>query len=226
MNIEILYPEYCNLYGDTGNVKYLQKCLPNANFIFTSLTSVPKFVNEKIDFLYIGPTTENCQEEIIALLEPYKKNIEELIENNTIILTTGNSLEIFGQYIEKIDGTKIEGLKIFNTYAKRIDNDRFNELSLGNFNDLEIVGFKNQLSHSYGENSNNYFLEMQKGTGINKETKLEGIHKNNFYGTYLLGPILPLNPDFTKHLLKIEIPYYEEAKKAYKLRLTEFKERA
>lgn len=96
---------------------------------------------------------------------------------------------------------------------------------------IEIVGFKNQLSFSYGDNSNEYFLEMIKGTGINTETKLEGIKRNNFFGTYLLGPILALNPKFMKHiliLLGLEntiLPFEDVANSAYEARLKEFYER-
>ena len=34
------------------------------------------------------------------------------------------------------------------------------------------------------------------------KSNYEGIHKNNFYGTYLLGPILARNPHFIEHLIK------------------------
>ena len=30
MKIEILFPEYCNLFGDYGNMMYLKACLPDA----------------------------------------------------------------------------------------------------------------------------------------------------------------------------------------------------
>ena len=35
MVVEILYPHNCNLFGDRGNVIYLQKNLPEATFIAT-----------------------------------------------------------------------------------------------------------------------------------------------------------------------------------------------
>ena len=33
MKIEILFPEFCNLFGDTYNMIYLEKTLPDAEFI-------------------------------------------------------------------------------------------------------------------------------------------------------------------------------------------------
>jgi CobQ-like glutamine amidotransferase family enzyme len=171
MNIEILYPEYCNLYGDTGNTRFLQTCIPDGNFIFTGLNDIPHFCNNPVNLIYLAPTTESCQEEIIELFMPYKEKIAELIDNNVVFLATGNALEIFGKYIQRPDGSKIEALGIFDIYSIRGDNDRFNELELGKFGELEIVGFKNQLSFSYGNNEKEYFLEMIKGSGINPQTR-------------------------------------------------------
>ena len=46
MKIEILYPEICTLYGDKGNTMYLQKCLPDAEFVTTGLNEKPLFLRE------------------------------------------------------------------------------------------------------------------------------------------------------------------------------------
>ena len=72
VKIEVLYNEYMNLYGDTGNIKYLEKCIDKVKIIYTGLNDKPKFLTQKIDMLYLGPCTENHQEEIIELLLPYK----------------------------------------------------------------------------------------------------------------------------------------------------------
>jgi lipid II isoglutaminyl synthase (glutamine-hydrolysing) len=229
INIEILYSEYMNLYGDTGNIMYLKKCLNKAKFIYTHLNDKPKFITNKIDMIYLGPCTENAQEEIIKLLKPYKKNIKKLIDQGVIILAIGNALEIFGKYIKTSDNKKIEGLGLFDVYAKRIANYRHNELCLGVTCDgLEMVGFKNQMSHLYGHEKN-YFQDMFLGKGRNLNTNIEGIRVNNFIGTYLLGPLLVLNPYFTKQLLKElgikdnKLYLEEDAIKAYEFRLNEYK---
>lgn len=204
MKIEILFPEFCNLYGDISNIKYLKKCLSNqkVKYIETSFDMEPSFVTQDINFIYLGPMTENRQEKVIKKLMPYKKRIEELIEKNTVFLFTGNALEILGKYIENEDGIKIEALGIFDVYAKRNMMHRHNSLFIGEYNNIKVVGFKSQFTMMYGNNTDNYFLKVEKGIGINKESKLEGINKNNFFGTYLTGPILILNPLFTKKYYK------------------------
>ncbi len=230
MKIEILFPEFCNLYGDISNIKYLKKCLSNqkVKYIETSFDMEPSFVTQDINFIYLGPMTENRQEKVIKKLMPYKKRIEELIEKNTVFLFTGNALEILGKYIENEDGIKIEALGIFDVYAKRNMMHRHNSLFIGEYNNIKIVGFKSQFTMMYGNNTDNYFLKVEKGIGINKESKLEGINKNNFFGTYLTGPILILNPLFTKKILQImgvdkpKLYLEKDLKASYEERLRDF----
>lgn len=227
--IEILFPEFCNLYGDISNMKYLQKCIPEANFIQTSFNEEPTFVKNNVDLIYMGPMTEKMQEKVIEKLKPYKQRIEELIEKNVVFLITGNAIEIFGKYIENEDGTKIEALGIFDIYSKRNMMKRHNSNFIGKYEEIEIVGFKSQFTQSYGNNEENYFAKVEKGIGLNPESSLEGIQKNNFISTYLIGPILILNPEFTKKVLKkmgVEEPklaFQEDVQNAYEQRLKELK---
>ena len=229
LKIEILFPEFCNLYGDISNMKYLKKCLPNANFIETAFDEEPLFIKEDVSLIYLGPMTESMQEKVITKLKPYKEKIKEQIEKNVVFLITGNALEIFGEYIENEDGSQIEALGVFNIYAKRDMLHRHNSLFIGEFEDIEIVGFKSQFTMCYGDNNKNYFAKVQKGIGINKDSNLEGIKENNFFGTYLIGPILILNPLFTKKIIekmgitKTQVAFEEDVFAAYKQRLEEFK---
>lgn len=229
LKIEILFPEFCNLYGDISNMKYLKKCLPKAKYYETSFDEEPIFVKEQVNLIYLGPMTESMQEKVILKLKPYTERIKELIEQNVVFLITGNALEVFGNYIENEDESKIEALGIFNIYAKRDMLHRHNSLFIGKWENIEIVGFKSQFTMCYGENEKNYFAKVEKGIGLNKESNLEGIEEKNFIGTYLIGPILILNPLFTKRLIEkmgIEEPcvaFEEDAIAAYKQRLEEFK---
>ena len=81
----------------------------------------------------------------------------------------------------------------------------------------------------YGNIENEYFMEVEKGVGINPKVKYEGIKKNNFFGTYVTGPILILNPLFTKKILQLlgieepSIALEADVMAAYEARLEEFK---
>ena len=75
--IEALYPEVCNLFGDTGNLRYLKLCLPQATFIETALNDEPYFVHHPVSMIYLGPMSEHTQCTIISKLAPYRERIAE-----------------------------------------------------------------------------------------------------------------------------------------------------
>ncbi len=226
MQIEILYPEICNLFGDSGNMRYLRQCLPEAEFTATKLCDEPLFVKETPNFIYMGSMTEKSQGRVIERLMPYRERIDELIDGGTCFLFTGNSMEVLGESIKSNDDM-LEGLGILKIRAKRDMKNRLNSLFLGKFEKMDIVGFHSRFSTADSEERG--FAEVIRGCGTNADSKTEGVRKNNFFGTYLLGPILVLNPDFTRYLLELigaegKIAFEETARQAFKLRLAEFKD--
>lgn len=221
MKVEILFPEICNLYGDTANGMYLKKCFPTST-VETSIHEEPKFIKGDIDIVYIGTSSEKYQELIIERLLPYKEKIKEYIEKEKIIIATGNAMEIFEEYImDEVTNKKIECLNIFKGYAIRNINKRHNSLFLGDYEGIKLVGHKSQFTFSY--NIENRFITKERGIGNNKDDSFEGINYKNFYGTYLLGPFLIFNPNFTKKILGIEtLPEEEAIYDSYNYRLDEF----
>ena len=229
MKIEVLYPEICCLFGDKANMRYFEMCLPEAEFIKTPVSEMPRFLTEDVDMVYFGSCSESNQERILSRLKDHKSRIEELIEKGVIFLMTGNTFEIMGNYIKKPDGEKIEALGIVDFYAERTIPKRNNSLFIGKFGETEIVGYTSRFSHAYDIKENDAFINVSKGYGSFIDSKTEGIRKNNLYGTYLLGPFLIQNPLFTKHLmgkLGVENPqlaFEAEIMKAYDIRVKEFK---
>lgn len=225
MRVEVLFPEFGNFFGDVGNILYLRKSVPEAEIINTDNRSVPRFVTEDVDMIYIGSMSERKQLIAVERLSPYKDRIRELIEKGVVFLVTGNAMELFGEYI--LDkGEKIPMLGMFPFYADRyIQEIRHNSRFIGSYKDIKIVGYKSQFSNCIGS-FDNYFLDVIGGYGNNNTTedKKEGINYKNFFATYLLGPLLPLNPLFTKHLLSLmgyngDVAFEEEAIDAYNLRV-------
>jgi len=230
MVIEILFHEVCNLFGDGQNATYLEASLPDAQFIYTPLTDTPYFAENTPDMIYIGAMSESIQRRVIEKLMPLKDRILELIENGTPILATGNAGEVFAKQIDYVtEGITVDGLGIFDLTVKTDLFKRYNGKVLGRFEGMEIVGFRAQFSFLYGDNSNNYFVSCTRGVGINPQSKLEGMRKNNLICTQLLGPILPLNPLFCEYLMKLagsnaQAAYRDAAMDAYEQHLKEFKD--
>ena len=238
-NIELIFSDFCNIYGESYNVEYLRRASKDIHIIETTHKMEPSFVNENVDMIYMGCVTERKQEQTIELLMPYRDRIIELIDQGTIFLVTGNSIEIFGKEI--VDGDRtIPALGIFDFTSKRFMNEsRHNSQYVGTFTPSEpgedpiiMLGHKSQFSYSYRdggfEDDWDYFVDLEIGIGMNKETKHEGIHKNNFFATYSLGPCFIMNPLFAKYLLRKmgledSLMFEKEVIEAYEYRLNELR---
>lgn len=228
MVVEVLFNEVCNLYGDGQNVTYLQATLPDAQFVFTPLTAQPYFAENTPDMIYIGSMSEATQRRVVDKLMPLKQRLVDLIEAGIPILATGNAGEIFAKSIEYVTEKKqAEGLGILDVTVKTNWFDRYNGKVLGEFEGMKIVGFRSQFSFLYGDNRENYFVKCIRGDGINRQSKLEGVRRNNLICTQILGPILPLNPQFCEYFIGLtghtaQAAYRDAALAAYEQRVKEF----
>ena len=228
MKIEILFEESCNLFGDGQNVTYLQATLPDAELIRTKITDVPYFVDNDPDMIYIGSMSESVQRRVVEKLTPYKERLQFLIDKGTPILATGNAGEVFCKQIRYVtEDITIDGLGIFDLYVNTDLFDRYNGKVLAELDGHSIIGFRSQFSMILGDNSNCYFLNCKRGIGINRESKLEGLRKNNLICTQILGPILPLNPHFCEYFVSLagveaKAAFREAAIAAHEQRVKEF----
>ena len=229
MKVEILYPQLCCLYGDKGNTLFLQKCLPQAEFVFTQLNDKPRFLAEDVDLCCMYSMSEQSQELVLARMGQWKEEIHRSVEiGKTFFLLLGNSMELFGQDIQREDGIKVEALGVFPTYAVRQAPRRFNTLLQTQFRDMTLLGYTSRFSHTYGISEDLAFSRVTVGTGSEPNSKLEGIYRNRLIGTYLLGPLLVANPDFSKWLLtqlglkSPALPFEDALYQSYQERLAEF----
>ena len=182
-----LYYDLMNLYGENGNIKSIKYLLESQKIkvIIDNISLNDNIDFNKYDLIVIGCGTYNNLKLSLNHLKKYKKDINEYIESNKFILATGNSIELFGQKIDEI-----EALKIFNYNSKKLDKRIVGDcITTTNLIKTKIIGFQNRESY-IDEITNNLFKD-----------KDIGIKYKNFYGTYLLGPILIRNPEFAKYFV-------------------------
>ena len=236
LTIEMLYPELANLHGDNANIDYLAQCRPDARVVRTGLTDTPAFVRGPVDLVYLGPMTENGQLKAIDHLRPYREHIEALIESGTTFLFTHNALEVLGTRISN-DEMKydVAGVGVFELESTVAMFGRYNGKVMGTVPgvgaEYPVLGYKSQFSMVSGADSLPGFLTADRGIGRNTTTAVEGVRRNNFIGTSLIGPLLVVNPHFTRSLLAQLDPDTEPvlaheflAITAYEARLREFRE--
>lgn len=196
IKIAHLYYDLMNYYGEQGNVLALKTAIEYAGFKVNIKTlSVDDEIDfEKYDIFYMGMGTKRNQEIVRKDILKYKDKIENVIDKKMFIMT-GNSYELFGK---KIDDKKCLG--VFNFESKTTDRIVGEQIFKSDIIKETIIGFQNRFSSN--NIKDDYLFEVIKGTGNDSESKVEGIHKNNFFGTYLLGPILIRNPYFKDALLR------------------------
>lgn len=196
IKIAHLYYDLMNYYGEQGNVLALKTAIEYAGFkVNVKTLSVDDEIDfEKYDIFYMGMGTKRNQEIVRKDILKYKDKIENVIDKKMFIMT-GNSYELFGK---KIDDKKCLG--IFNFESKTTDRIVGEQVLKCDIIKETIIGFQNRFSSN--NIKDDFLFEVIKGTGNDLESKVEGIHKNNFFGTYLLGPILIRNPYFKDALLK------------------------
>lgn len=191
-----LYYDIMNMYGESANVRALMHALDKEDVKykvdFKSLHDDIKIMD--YDFIYIGTGLDESYPIVLEDLKKYKEDLSKYIDANKFILVTGNALDLFSDLkILKFKSVK-EDFRIIGEQVYTTD-------LIKNY----VIGFQNRdtVIKEYSETS---LFKVTTGTGFAPNNKNEGIRKNNFYGTYLLGPLLIRNPYllecFTKNLLK------------------------
>ena len=174
MKIAYLYYDFLNLYGEFGNIKIISNILKynKIKHEILYLSLDDELEFDKYDLVYIGSGTEDNLLIALKHLSKYKNDIKKYIEENKFMLVTGNSVDMFGK---KIEDTK--ALNIFD-YEVTKGSRKMEEVYHN-----KILGFINNNSYNSEYSDNDI------------------IRNNNFYGTYILGPILVRNPNLVKQFL-------------------------
>jgi CobQ-like glutamine amidotransferase family enzyme len=210
INILHLYYDLLNLYGENANVRCLVKTLEkNKIKVHVDLKSL----NDKIDFtkydlIYIGSGDEESLELALKDILRYEDVLKKYIEDGKYLLLTGNSMCLFGKYIETYD-KKIDSLNIFDYYSEYINESKFKNASVdrivGEVKGTtklikeEIIGFQNRCDLVYNVKSPLFKVkEKFSNDGTNEN---EGFTYKNVYATHIIGPILVRNPYLTDYIL-------------------------
>lgn len=236
INVLHLYYDLLNLYGENANTRCIKEELTRSNIkVKVDLKSINDKIDfEKYDIIYIGSGSEESLELALKDILKRKEDFKKYIENNKYLILTGNSMCMFGKYIDTLD-KKIDALDIFKYYTKYITesvekNTASNHRIVGEIKGKtklikqEIIGFQNRCDHIYDIKTPLFEVnERYSNDGTNTE---EGFTYKNVYATHIIGPLLIRNPYLTDYILnnlcktknlkyKIEETTSKEAYKKY-----------
>lgn len=204
IKIAHLYYDLMNLYGEHGNILALENHLEKNNVkVITHYLSLEDEIDfKKYDLFYIGSGNKESFLLVLQDILKRKDEFQKAMDEKKFFIITGNALDLFGRKFHTLDELHMDSLHFFDyesfeTDFRIVGEQVFKMPKLK----YEIIGFQNR-NTVLKEIKEPFLFEVLNGTGYTPKSKVEGIHKNHFYGTYLLGPIFIRNPYFTEYIVK------------------------
>ncbi len=203
IKILYLYHDLMNLYGDNGNIRFLERCLTDQGL---KVSIIRKTVSDDLsdlneyDVIYCGSSLESNRNVCLKHLYQYKDVVKKAFDNNKVFLCTGNAYEMFGRHIDGLFNFSHDGIGLFDFTVKETSDTRFTADVIVN-TDLfaeKCVGFINKCSTVNGNEKPLFRINGKVGI-TNSDT--DGVHANNFFGTQLIGPVLVKNPYFARYFI-------------------------
>ena len=239
INVLHLYYDLLNLYGENANTRSIKYNLELNNIkTKVDLKSINDNINfDKYDIIYIGSGSEDNIELVIKDLLKRKDDFVKYINSNKYLFLTGNSMCLFGKYIDTLNG-KIDALDIFDYYTEYIkeglDKTANKTTILGeikadcNLINKKIIGFQNRCDLIHNVKTPLFKTDINYSNDL--KNKNEGFTYKNVYATHTIGPLFIRNPYLLDYFLnKIckekELKYNsldKTAKDAYKKYLENF----
>lgn len=197
-----LFPNLMNLYGEYANLEVLKKHLQDQDLevVIDKKDLQDNIFFKNYDMVYMGSGTEENQMIALKELKKYEDDFVSYIDNDGLVLFTGNAMELLGN---SINSEKALGLVDFNT---EVDDKRYTGDVVVSLTDVgKIVGFINKSSRIIGNYNCKLFSYVYKDNNL-IDNDFEGYHFKNVYGTHIIGPILSKNPKFIEIFVKKLLP--------------------
>lgn len=210
INVLHLYYDLLNLYGENANTRCIIHNLELNNIkVNVDLKSINDNINfDDYDIIYIGSGSEEDINIALNDLLKRKNDIKKYIDNNKYLFLTGNSMDMFGKYIED-DDTKIDALGIFDYHVKYLNENVFENASKNRIvgevkakceliNDI-VIGFQNRCDLVI--NSKKPLFKTDNNYSNDLKSNKEGYTYKNVYATHLIGPLFIRNPYLIDYFL-------------------------
>ncbi len=206
-----LYPSRMNIYADRGNLLLLARRAEarGIGFELTAAEAGDSVDPGAHDLFYIGGGQDNDQVQIAGdMLETKRDSLAAAADDGKVVLAVCGGYQLLGEYYELGD-RKVEGLGIVDLRTVREPGERLIGNVMIEFDvegeRRELAGFENHGGRTYLGGSAEPLGKVVKGFGNNGKDGFEGVRRNNIFGTYLHGPLLPKNAWFADHLTSLAL---------------------
>ena len=207
IDVMSLYPRDMNIYGDSGNVLTIRRRLelygyePHMHY-YNQGDDWP----ERVDLILGGGGQDTGQKKIIRDLFKRANRLRDLTADGVPVLVVCGLYQLFGEYFETIDGTRLPGIGVIGAYTVGKS-----ERIIGNLTEVseefgQVVGYENHSGQTFLREETEPLGHVgAKGCGNNGEDDTEGARVDNVIGTYMHGSLLPKNPAISDFLIEAAV---------------------
>jgi len=202
LKITHLYPKEMNIYGDTGNVLVLTKRLEWRGIGAEVVkVGVGDDIPDDTDILVSGGGQDTGQIKVQNDLLKKSDSLHALADSGVAMIVICGTYQLFGKRFITHHEKEIKGIGIFDmeTIAS---HDRLIGNIVTSSKWGSLVGYENHSGKTYLADGLEALGRVTKGAGNNGADKSEGAVRDNVFGSYLHGPILPKNPHLADELIK------------------------
>ncbi|WP_449236763.1 type 1 glutamine amidotransferase [Bifidobacterium angulatum] len=206
IDIVSLYPKDMNIYGDTGNVLAITRRLrlygydPQVHLVNQG-DPWPQYA----DMVLGGGGQDTGQKKIITDLFARADLLRSLVEQGVPMLMICGLYQLFGEYFETVDGTRLDGIGAIGAYTVGSDVRRIGNLVEQSEDFGSIIGYENHSGQTFLREGVKPLGTVGEGLGNNGEDGTEGARVHNMIGTYMHGSLLPKNPAISDFLIRTAV---------------------
>jgi lipid II isoglutaminyl synthase (glutamine-hydrolysing) len=202
LRIVHLYPDLLRTYGDRGNVMVLAQ---RARWRDIGAEVIPVSRGEVIppcEIVFIGGGSDRIQRAIGTDLLARTTELRDLSVSGTVVFTVCGGYQLLGHEYRLPDGTSLAGMGLLDVTTvagktRLIGKVLARQLPDGD----DLMGFENHGGRTYLGSSAQPLARVVRGGGNNGSDGTEGAVQGTLIGTYLHGPVLPLNPGLADRLI-------------------------
>lgn len=204
IDVMSIYPRDMNIYGDWGNVLTITRRLALYGYepiVHTYNQGDPW--PEHVDMILGGGGQDTGQKKIADDFFKRADTLRQLVQEDVPMLMICGMYQLFGEYFETIDGTRLDGIGVFGVYTEGRESRMIGNLVEHSEQFGDVIGYENHSGQTFLREGVQPFGQVDReGWGNNGKDRTEGAIVHNVIGTYMHGPLLPKNPKVADFLIR------------------------
>ncbi len=211
LRVLALYPDQMNIYADRGNIVFLQRRCEWRGIAFSYSGAGPGDPIDPAahDLFYVGGGQDRDQRAVAADMAATKRDaLATAADDGAVLLAVCGGYQLLGHSYqlgeEKLPGLGIADLETVREPGPRLIGNVTIEAELGGA-PRTIAGFENHGGRTRLGPEATPLGRVLSGFGNNGDDGLEGVRRDNLFGTYLHGPLLPKNAWLADHLIELAL---------------------